>query len=341
MPLEIDMLAVGDANAILIRTTKGQDEQVIVVDGGNSDDGDAIIDHLYRWTTRKTCVDLLVNTHPDGDHVNGLHTVVNNLDIYQAWIHDPSAHHANVKALIRDLWSTNSSIIREAAKSLDSATQLINTLDARGIPRTEPFAGKSFSLLDGGVLTVLGPTQAYYADLLENMKQQAEKALQHEIVMEQLREIRAAKSDATARQQLDEDNDLAPSNNSSVIFTITYGSLSYLFTADAGPTALEKAKELYPTYMQDVYWLQVPHHGSRRSLTCNLIDFIHPNAAFISANCTSKHHPDRVVVEVLKEVGCRVYCTSKTDSGLYHSHPSIHRTGYVTAQELELSDLAK
>jgi beta-lactamase superfamily II metal-dependent hydrolase len=334
MLLEIDMLAVGDANAIVIRTVEGEEEKVVVVDGGHTSGGRAVVDHVSTWTTRRNCVDLMINTHPDADHINGLQTVVNYLEVGEAWIHNPSAHHKNIKALIGELRSSMTWRLQEAAKSLDKATQLIASLEEDGIPHSEPFAGKTYSLLDGALLTVLGPTEDYYAELLATMKERAEKAYREE----QITETRARKSGLTARQQLDEANDTEPTNNSSVIFALTYQDLTYLFTADAGPSALERAKEQYPELMKDVDWLQVPHHGSRKSLTSDLIDYIHPYKAFISAKGQNKHHPDRVVVEVLKEIGCRVFCTSKTGS-IYQAYPVMLRPGYFPAQELELSDL--
>jgi beta-lactamase superfamily II metal-dependent hydrolase len=327
MTLEIDMLAVGDANALIIRATDQYQEKVVVVDGGNSGDGEKVVRHIRMWTQRKTRVDLLLNTHADADHVDGLLTVAQELAIGEAWIHDPSAYmEVSTKSLIRQIGALSSIQVNEAAKSLSTANQLITQLKNKSVPLYQPFIGRRFALPDNALLTVLGPTEGYYKELLGRMALRAMKTF--------LKETKNTAFDA-----LDEDNDRSASNNSSVIFTLEHRGLKYLFTADAGPAALENAQKDCPELMNDVFWLQVPHHGSRKSLTAELLISITPKLAYISAAGTNEHHPDRAVVEALRILNCPVYSTLN-NGDLWYSWPVSDRAGYIPAAPLTANDLS-
>lgn len=94
MSLEIDMLDVSNGDAIVIRevnASTGQ-EWVGVIDGGQTDeDGDKVVQHVRRYTTQKWINDVIC-THPDGDHIGGLFTVVKKIKVGRVWIHDPRNH---------------------------------------------------------------------------------------------------------------------------------------------------------------------------------------------------------------------------------------------------------
>jgi hypothetical protein len=66
--------------------------------------------------------------------------------------------------------------------------------------------------------------------------------------------------------------------------------------------------------------MQIPHHGSRRNVTKNLIDLFAPSTAFVSAE-GSKKHPRRAVVNAFKDAGAKVYST--------HYPTPIHLRQYV------------
>jgi beta-lactamase superfamily II metal-dependent hydrolase len=69
--------------------------------------------------------------------------------------------------------------------------------------------------------------------------------------------------------------------------------------------------------LNDIFWLKVPHHGSRRNLSSELIAIMKPEYALISAKGDAKH-PRRALVNCLKKAGVKVYSTHKSGS-LWHS----------------------
>jgi hypothetical protein len=64
---------------------------------------------------------------------------------------------------------------------------------------------------------------------------------------------------------LEDNPTTSPENNSSVILQAEHSGESYLFTADAGAQALEKARFWHS--LKECRWMQIPHHGSRRNIT--------------------------------------------------------------------------
>ena len=54
------------------------DQKIVVIDGGYQDSGKALVE-LIRNTYGSNRVDLVVSTHPDNDHVSGLHVVLEEL----------------------------------------------------------------------------------------------------------------------------------------------------------------------------------------------------------------------------------------------------------------------
>src|SRR6266508_4629746 len=171
---EIDLLPVGDGeksgDAITLRFSYPNpwngDQVVCVVDGGFQDDGEALVDHIntYYGTGR---VDLVVSTHPDADHINGLSVVLNNLTVgelwmHQAWRRSPVVAEAFAGRRVTDL--TMREALREA---LERARDLESIAIERNIPITEPFAGESRF---GERVTVVGPTLEFYESLLPALR---------------------------------------------------------------------------------------------------------------------------------------------------------------------------
>jgi competence protein ComEC len=73
--LEIDFIDVGQGDSILIKTPQGK---FILLDGGGStlyDVGDTtVLPYLHRRGIRSLC--MVINSHPDNDHLQGLESVV-------------------------------------------------------------------------------------------------------------------------------------------------------------------------------------------------------------------------------------------------------------------------
>jgi beta-lactamase superfamily II metal-dependent hydrolase len=325
--IEIDMLKVGDADAIAMRYINLDGSIfVAVIDGGYQDNGKDLA-NLIRTRYNRTYIDLMVSTHPDQDHISGLTALLDLMPVYRVWVHDPSRHPA-ATALSATSQRTRMYQYQANAvmKSMDNLSDFIAIVDRKRIPREEPFKG-----LSCGPLVVVGPTIPFYEQMLNEIAQDQgfAKSLSLSLAQENLSEVTLEQYPEYA---IDENNETAPSNNTSTILWAKDGDKSFLFTGDAGVQAFESAQQSYN--FPKVYWLQVPHHGSRRNLNSALVKYLNPHVAFISADGNTKH-PSKAVVNALKRVNASVYSTHKSNNLWHHQGAEIpDRADYTTAEPL-------
>ena len=174
MGYEIDFLPVGpeskSGDAIAMRWGNlhgSRDEQVVVVvDGGFSDDGQKLMEHIDKYYGGTNRVDVVISTHPDRDHISGLKTILEQMDVGELWMHQPWLHSA-AAATIKNCSSRGSD---ELLSSVGAASELTKVAGDAGVPIVEPFTGTKTR---DGMLVVLGPDQAYYEQMLVEMEKGA------------------------------------------------------------------------------------------------------------------------------------------------------------------------
>ena len=107
-----------------------------------------------------------------------------------------------------------------------------------------------------------------------------------------------------------------------------------MFTGDAGAEAFNN---FYYSCdigkIKNVFWLKVPHHGSKMNLDNNLINLIHPQCAYVSAE-NYKHYLSKAVVSALNKAGCKVFSTHKSGPIWHDNGMSDRGTEYVAATAL-------
>jgi hypothetical protein len=240
----------------------------------------------------------MVCSHPHDDHAGGLVERVKGptLEFGKAWVHMPWLH-TDTESMKRELLkSTGSARASMVIKSLRTAEDLHAALRSRDIAVEEPFEYRKIAFLE-----VCGPSEAYYEKLV------GEFADPTGLLIQELADFRYEDLSAASSSKTLEDNPTtSPENNSSVILRAEHGGESYLFTADAGAQALEKAKFWHS--LEGCKWMQIPHHGSRRNITTKLIEHFRPATAFVSADGSDKH-PNPAVVHAFKNVGTEMFST--------------------------------
>lgn len=303
---EIDVHAVGDAgrsgDAISARFTEPGSgvQRVVVIDSGFKSTGVAVVEHVKRWYDTDV-VDLAVLTHPDEDHINGFGEVVRGLRVKELWLHDLRSHGGS------------------GLQAASAVADLISVAQGRGTSVAQPWPGASRF---GDALTVLGPTEAYYSQLVSEQVAQAAGVTKASV----LREAAMTLSDRAAGWLGDEVPFLAgevnPRNNSSMILLGGFDGRTQLFCGDAGVPALEAAwtfaelRGLAST--PDL--TQLAHHGSRRNCSSAWLDrLLGPTGqtegsrqAFVSCVAQSDKHPSGKVVNAHQRRGCAVTATAGT-----------------------------
>lgn len=350
MGYEVDFLAVGNTksgDAICIRWGNlhgPRDEQkVVVVDAGYSDTGMKILEHLEKYYHTKK-IDLLISTHPDGDHVGGLTSLIENAEVKEFWIHQPWEHNANLASEFADGRITDASIAKRMQENLQKAYDSVKLAKKKEIEIQEPFQGMTW---DDAKLVVIGPTKSYYETLIPDFARMPEKAIKTEssgminagleAFYEKAKKIIEYVADWFSDEGLDDKDTTSAQNNSSVIFKLELDGKTLLFTGDAGITALDMAAEYIDK--NSLRFIQVPHHGSRRNVGPEILNKLIGNivekdqkksiTAFISCAEGSTKHPHQAVINAFTRRGVKVITTE--GSGKHHYNDAPARQGWSTA----------
>lgn len=331
--LEIDFLPVeavtgpgsksGDAFCMRFASSEDPEPIVIVIDGGYGPVGDDLAHHIRTlYGTEK--IDLVLSTHPDADHLNGLVRLVESMDVRELMLHLPWEHRDDVSEY----------------SNIEKVRDLYASAFNKNIPVTEPFAGV---VRFNGRFRVLGPTVSFYEQLLiEDLGEEQVRA-----AMETQNTVFASAHGSSALitktvEPLDDTDTVSARNNSSVISLVRESDEYHLFTGDAGITALDQAADEFERHQgalsaTHIEFFQVPHHGSRRNLGPSVLDRWFPNGgfastAFISSALAAEKHPGVAVVNELRVRGFELHATE--GAHLLHHHDGKPRSAYSTASPL-------
>jgi beta-lactamase superfamily II metal-dependent hydrolase len=310
----------GDAITVRFIDALGT-QRVVVIDGGYKYTGEALVEHIKtRYGT--DYIDLVISTHPDQDHINGLATVLEQLRIGQLLIHRPHDHAADVSEY----------------SNIEVIDALIGYAEDNDIEVIEPFSG-----LTGfhGALRILGPSVAYYE---EQLRQDLSKSLEEKSLLKASAggfwqgSVVGKAADLLDRvisylpiETLTDDDQNSPRNNTSVITLLTIDGKQLMLTGDAGIESLTYACDVYENHAGEfsdapLTFFQAPHHGSKRNLGPSILNRIlgKPGDAFSEPTCfissakADVKHPSPKVTNALKRRDGRV-CATEGDNLLHHS----------------------
>ena len=220
MGYEIDFLPVGEGSksgdAIALRygnLTGGRHEQtVVVIDGGFTDDGEALVE-LVRNHYDTEHVDVVVATHPEQDHIKGLEIVLEQLGVGELWMHQPWAHSATIEAARSASFKTLQ-LSERLQESLSEASTLETLAGERGIEIHEPFTG--LATADEGFF-VIGPDRDYYDELLGEIPGSATQGAVATLVRKLAEAAQTLVPESMTVETLTDAGKTTAQNNSSVI----------------------------------------------------------------------------------------------------------------------------
>jgi len=308
----------GDAIAIHFKLATSGEDMVVVIDGGFTDVGDALAEHIMKWYGT-SYVDLVISTHPDADHINGLARLIEHkhINVGELLLHQPMKHHSDVSDF----------------SNIEAVENLLKVANEKGVIVAEPFTG--LSRFDGQLM-VLGPTPKYYTELVaQHIEEEKRAALAKAAapgggVLELARNYRLFAQQYYPSETLTDEGETGPRNNSSVITLLRIDDDRLLFTGDAGIPALEAAADEYESQIGEfnrfrLGFVQVPHHGSRRNVGPTILNRILGTAetpfssnipAFISSAKADEKHPSPKVTNAFGRRGC-IVCASEGQSISY------------------------
>lgn len=340
---EIDFLPVGekDGDAICLRWGKNlkgsnPDQFVMVVDGGYKKTSDSVLSFLKHYYHPEK-IDLMVNTHPDKDHAEGLPDIVSKMSVERLWMHDPW-NRSDLAGLQPDKRRTTPGIQRQLASEMEPAKETYDQVADRKCE--SPFAGPS-ETLKGVPVQVLGPTKQYYDELLED------------ILADSYHENEKVKYDKTKKEiwrsnLFTDEGWTTPRNNSSIILSLNipkYGVV--LLTGDAGIPALNNACDYLErtgsTLLEQLTLFQIPHHGSIQNLGPAILKrLLGPSrkrssrwACVSVAGTDDPKHPSKHVLNALYENN--VSCVMTAGESIHFAYGSVPpRKGWVKCEPIPL-----
>lgn len=353
---EIFFLPVGTSksgDAIIVRygDRDSGKYKIMIVDGGTKESGKKIVKHVNDIFNTST-VDYVVNTHPDQDHASGLTEVLENLEVKELWIHRPWKYSEEIIKFIKN--SEEYEIDgRVTIKSFEErlsgeyykyAKQLECLAIEKGILIKEPYEGASI-----GEFKVLSPNKDWhlYDLIVKSNKTKEIKQSDMKSYLESITESIYAIFENFLIETLKDNGVTSSENESSVILYANFDNNGILLTGDAGNQALNKAYDY--AYSKDIdikenlSFIQIPHHGSRRNVGPSILNKIIGQkqkndekklVAYVSVGEDDKNHPRRVVTNAFYRRGCVVYETK--GSSLRHSYKMGSIDGWNKAKNIEL-----
>jgi beta-lactamase superfamily II metal-dependent hydrolase len=356
MGYEIDFLPVGDessgGDAIALRYGNlygpRSEQTVIVIDGGYTVNGEALVDHIGRYYGTDQ-VDIVVSTHTDQDHITGLEVVLQKMQVDKLLMHLPWSHSSELTEARRTAFKS-AALSEKLEKSFQAASDLQAIAERRGVPIIEPFQG--FATTDGA-FRVLGPSLAYYEQLLKEMEPSSAARQARSTLQGLVRKMAAAAAklvpETLTHETLRDDGETSATNNSSVISLLTVDGHQLLFTGDAGIPALElavavlEAEGFQPGGLE---FVQVPHHGSRRNVGPSVLNRLlgpkgqttrHSTAfASVPKKNPEHKHPAKKVTNAFHRRGYNVHLTQGVTKWRHYDAPA--RDGFSASIPVPFHD---
>ncbi|MBA7571078.1 hypothetical protein ES708_12834 [subsurface metagenome] len=97
-------------------------------------------------------------------------------------------------------------------------------------------------------------------------------------------------------------------NNNSIILSLSYGQVDFLFTGDAEQEA--EVSMLTAGLVQDIEVLKVGHHGSKTASSPNFLNAAKPEIAIYMAGTGNSYgHPHQETIDALTQIGAEIYGT--------------------------------
>jgi beta-lactamase superfamily II metal-dependent hydrolase len=366
MDYEVEFLPVGDftkaGDAIVVRYGTPGEYKVLVIDGGTSDSGDALVEHIKTNYGVGTIVDDVISTHPDSDHASGLRKVLELLPVHRLWVHGLWHHTSEITQYFAAKNWTPDGLEKRIRDEYPITQELIDLAEKQGATVHEPFQGETI-----GPFTVLSPNRWSYLRLIPQFRRTPDPdidALKNEKIWIEAQKQSAfaalvEKAAAKITSWIDEKWDIellkegaktAAENESSTVLYGNFGTDSVLLTADAGENALWWACNYAKKQQIDLSKLslvQVPHHGSRSNVTPSALDLLlgpklpkgtpELRKAIVSAPKDDESHPRKMVINAFTRRGAGVRATQGIKYR-WHSGTMPARDGERTAVPLGFFD---
>lgn len=324
MEFVIDFLYVGDGDAIIIWGRKANEfDAVFFLDGGKAGDGEKVVKHyntlIKPYLYEKNMVGF-INSHPHADHINGLIEIVEALttELKFAVYNDPVAciteeHREKIYQSYLKKEDNDISHLYETFEKIDKLNGLCAT---HNIKRYTAYSGTT---LWDGAFKILSPSEDFYVNMVQHFSD-IDFLKTVDFSQPSPKEVNELEEDTTPCKIVDEQNDASPENLTSTVIQLTDGkNRKCILTADAGVDSFDYM-ETEGFSPENITFVQLPHHGSRRNVNANWLKKFNPNY-YIASAVGNQKHPRRAVINCIKRnlPNCNVYSTHTSKGVISHT----------------------
>jgi beta-lactamase superfamily II metal-dependent hydrolase len=312
----LDVQSSGDCTLIVAREIVGGQPGSIrtaLIDGGRQIAAGYVYDYLVSQLTKDGLIDVLVTTHYDNDHYNGLTQLLlrpllfNNVRIYdQGWpeTSDDNAYIAYLSAINglnangkRPVNLTDVAINRRrmtsAVYSGDAPPMLTGSVKALGPPAVP----SAISQPPHWLLTAAAPADVLW-DGVPGGRPAGAPSMQCVAVNKYIRTTGGGVGGPYGSPLTND-----PRHEQSLAFLVTFGNFKYYLGGDI-ETAQEDQIQLYLNTTNDavgrVVAVKASHHGANTATSRTFVNRLRPQAVFISCATANQFcHPDQETINIL------------------------------------------
>lgn len=303
----IDMLPGREGDCIWIEYGDIKKPRRIIIDGGRQVAYKTLKKRFNGLPENQRKFELLVNTHVDADHIEGLIKLV---------------EEPNQLISFKDVWF-NGFIHLEKPTGTETfgakqGERFGDGVIENGWPWNKAFDGSSVVINDDGSLpvinlaggmkiTLLSPT---WKDLIRFRKKWKDECIKAGLIpgkstpivtsydgIERFGSLNSKMVKKMAKSDFSKHKDKSRANGTSIAFIAEYGGKSALFSGDAFANVLQSnLKILGKNKPVKLDAFKLSHHGSRGALSNELLNQINCHTYLISTNGSRHNHPDREAI---------------------------------------------
>jgi len=302
MMFQLEMMQAAHGDALLLEYGSQENPYRILIDGGPYYRYQALRGRLLRIPEELRSFELLVITHIDADHIDGIIKLLQDTSLgvsfgdiwFNGWKH-----------LQPQTPGVLGAKQGEYLGALLDRDQLPWNAGAEGRPMVVPEEGDlpRYELAGGAEITLLSPGPSE----IENLRKHWDKVLKKAHFTPGDTEQALAELEHKARYGppagvLGHEPDSSEANGSSIGFMLTYDGKHLLLAGDAWAPVMERSLERFHDEAgteQPVEAFKLAHHGSFSNITKKLVKRARTNRYLVSSNGAYFKHPDQEALQLI------------------------------------------
>ncbi|MDQ0660927.1 ComEC/Rec2 family competence protein [Paenibacillus sp. W2I17] len=334
MNTEIMALPALDGDCFLIRFGEKKDIKNILVDGGRGPIGfQKLKKEIHNMILKNEFIDLLVLTHVDRDHIQGILSLFKDKSIpknifRKIWFNSGRVlyeYFSNEIQQNRDIYLTDTESSRV---SIAQGIQFESIIETLGISNKDIIKSLDYFQIEGATFTILSPNIETLTKLHEDWETELGEGTSKISFSTHSKD--RFDIDQLINDKFIEDKSLP--NKTSIAFIFEYRNKKILMLGDSHPSIIVNSLEALGYSKRNklkIDLMKVSHHGSKYNTSDELLQIIECKKFLISTNGVKHGVPD-------KECLARIINSNKDKTYLYFNYKQ--RSDIFTKKDMENYD---